>query len=94
MHPTARVYVAMLASIALYTGSAYAQETADVADTESLEESTDAEDAEEEGEETKSIHYVRPEACRECHEVIYEQWKRSMHTKSTALQDPIHAAFY
>ena len=42
----------------------------------------------------KSIHQVPPEACKQCHEVIYEQWMGSMHAESSALNDPIHAAFY
>lgn len=42
----------------------------------------------------KSIHEVRPEACKKCHEEIYTQWKDSMHANSTALNDPIHGAFY
>ncbi len=32
--------------------------------------------------------------CGECHQQIYQQWKSSMHAQSTALSDPIHAAFY
>ncbi len=40
------------------------------------------------------LHDVRPEACKQCHEAIYHQWKGSMHANSTALKDPIHAAFY
>lgn len=44
--------------------------------------------------EEKSIHHVRPEACKKCHEEIYEQWSGSMHANSSALKDPIHAAFY
>lgn len=42
----------------------------------------------------KSIHHVRPEACKKCHEEVYEQWKGSMHAMSSALKDPIHGAFY
>ncbi len=45
-------------------------------------------------EKEKSIHHVRPEACKKCHEEIYQQWKGSMHANSTALNDPIHDAFY
>jgi len=41
-----------------------------------------------------SIRYVPSEDCAECHEEIYEQWKGSMHAKSSALNDPIHATFY
>jgi len=48
----------------------------------------------EEEEEKKSVHHIRPEACKKCHEEIYEQWKRSMHARSSALADPIHGAFY
>jgi len=41
-----------------------------------------------------SIHHLGPEACQECHEEIYTQWKGSMHANSSALKDPIHGAFY
>jgi len=40
------------------------------------------------------IHHVSSEVCANCHEDIYRQWKGSMHAQSTALSDPIHAAFY
>lgn len=33
-------------------------------------------------------------ACGVCHQAIYDQWAGSMHAKSTALEDPIHGAFY
>jgi hypothetical protein len=46
----------------------------------------------EEGE--RSVHHIRPEACKQCHEEIYHQWKGSMHANSSALKDPIHGAFY
>ena len=42
----------------------------------------------------KSIHHVRPDACKKCHEEVYEQWQGSMHALSSALKDPIHGAFY
>jgi hypothetical protein len=42
----------------------------------------------------KSIHHVRPEACKKCHEEVYLQWSESMHADSSALKDPIHGAFY
>lgn len=45
-------------------------------------------------EEPSSIHQVGPEACQQCHEEIYTQWKGSMHANSSALKDPIHGAFY
>lgn len=45
-------------------------------------------------EDKKSIHHVGPEACKQCHEEIYTQWKGSMHANSSALKDPIHGAFY
>jgi len=45
-------------------------------------------------EESKSLHDVAPEACKQCHEEIYQQWKGSMHANSSALKDPIHGAFY
>jgi hypothetical protein len=42
----------------------------------------------------KNPHHVSGEICKNCHEKIYEQWKSSMHSQSTALKDPIHGAFY
>jgi hypothetical protein len=39
-------------------------------------------------------HHISAEACRECHQEIYAQWKGSMHANSTALNDPIHREFY
>ena len=45
-------------------------------------------------EETLRIQDVPPEACKQCHEEVYTQWKDSMHAKSSALKDPIHGAFY
>lgn len=39
-------------------------------------------------------HHISAEVCRECHQEIYQQWRASMHANSTALQDPIHEAFY
>jgi len=45
-------------------------------------------------EESASLHDVAPEACKQCHEEIYTQWKESMHANSSALKDPIHGAFY
>jgi hypothetical protein len=41
-----------------------------------------------------SLHHVKPAVCKQCHEEIYTQWKRSMHANSSALKDPIHGAFY
>lgn len=41
-----------------------------------------------------ALHHVKPEACQQCHEEIYLQWKTSMHARSSALQDPLHGAFY
>lgn len=40
------------------------------------------------------VHQVDSENCKECHKKIYKQWKGSMHAQSTALEDPIHGAFY
>ena len=40
------------------------------------------------------IHHISSETCKSCHLEIYKQWKGSMHANSTALSDPIHAAFY
>lgn len=42
----------------------------------------------------KTVQHIRPEACKKCHEEIYDQWKSSMHADSSALRDPIHGAFY
>lgn len=39
-------------------------------------------------------HQVSSEVCKSCHGKIYAQWKTSMHSQSTALQDPIFGAFY
>jgi hypothetical protein len=39
-------------------------------------------------------HQVSSTVCKTCHEEIYRQWEGSMHGQSTALQDPIHGAFY
>lgn len=48
--------------------------------------------------EARKVHdtnrLVESKECAECHEEIYEQWKGSMHAKSTALEDPIHGTFY
>ncbi len=41
-----------------------------------------------------SLHHIKPEACKQCHEEIYNQWSGSMHAQSSALKDPIHGAFY
>lgn len=41
-----------------------------------------------------ALHHVPAEACKQCHEEIYDQWKTSMHANSSALKDPIHSAFY
>lgn len=42
----------------------------------------------------EKAHQVSSKVCKTCHEKIYEQWEGSMHGQSTALQDPIHGAFY
>jgi hypothetical protein len=47
-----------------------------------------------EAEKPRAVQHYRPEACKKCHEEIYDQWKGSMHSQSTALTDPIHGAFY
>ncbi|MGB0713406.1 MAG: cytochrome c family protein [Gammaproteobacteria bacterium] len=47
-----------------------------------------------EAQEQNSVHHVSPQACKQCHEEIYTQWKGSMHANSSALEDPIHGAFY
>lgn len=41
-----------------------------------------------------SPHHISAEACRDCHQEIYQQWSSSMHANSTAIKDPIHGAFY
>jgi hypothetical protein len=41
-----------------------------------------------------SLHHVKADACKQCHEEIYEQWQGSVHAHSSALRDPIHGAFY
>lgn len=48
----------------------------------------------EEQPEGKTVHHYRPEACKKCHEEIYDQWKQSIHAQSSAVNDPIHGAFY
>ena len=40
------------------------------------------------------IHHTSAEVCKACHQVIYDQWKTSMHSQSTAINDPIHGTFY
>ena len=55
---------------------------------------TTADDEAEEPFQGRTVQYYRPEACKKCHEEIYNQWKSSMHAKSTALKDPIHEAMY
>lgn len=47
-----------------------------------------------EAEKPKTVHHIKPEACKKCHEEIYQQWSGSMHANSSALKDPIHGAFY
>jgi hypothetical protein len=42
----------------------------------------------------EAVQHVDAEACKQCHEEIYTQWKGSMHANSSALKDPIHGAFY
>ncbi len=39
-------------------------------------------------------HEVSSKLCGECHQEIYKEWASSMHARSTALDDPIHGAFY
>lgn len=43
---------------------------------------------------SEPLHLVPSEVCKSCHQDIYRQWAGSMHAQSTALSDPIHAAFY
>lgn len=45
-------------------------------------------------EDVARVQDIPAEACKQCHEEIYHQWKGSMHAKSSALKDPIHGAFY
>ncbi len=44
--------------------------------------------------EERLLRHIPAEECGQCHEQIYGQWKSSVHANSTALTDPIHAAFY
>jgi hypothetical protein len=44
--------------------------------------------------EATAPHEVSAEVCGSCHKEIYAEWKGSMHAQSTALNDPIHGAFY
>lgn len=37
---------------------------------------------------------ITSSACSECHMQIYDQWKTSMHSRSTPFGDPIHGAMY
>ncbi len=41
-----------------------------------------------------TLGHVSSETCAECHETIYQQWRRSMHSQSTAVSDPIFRSFY
>jgi len=43
---------------------------------------------------SEPIHQVSSEVCKNCHQEIYKQWSGSMHAQSSAMKDPIHAAFY
>jgi len=45
-------------------------------------------------EEAGNIHHISAEVCKTCHQEIYKQWNESMHSRSTALKDPLHGAFY
>ena len=40
------------------------------------------------------LHHITAETCKSCHKEIYKQWQQSMHSKSSALKDPIHGTFY
>jgi len=42
----------------------------------------------------QTVQHVDPMSCKNCHEEIYNQWSGSMHANSSALNDPIHGAFY
>lgn len=44
--------------------------------------------------EPRLLRHVPSQECGQCHQQIYEQWKESMHAKSSALVDPIHGSFY
>lgn len=46
------------------------------------------------GEFAEPFHHTSADACKGCHEEIYDEWKSSMHAKSTALKDPIHGMVY
>ena len=45
-------------------------------------------------EEAGNIHHISAEVCKTCHQEIYKQWNESMHSRSPALKDPLHGAFY
>ncbi|MBF0140864.1 MAG: cytochrome c family protein [Magnetococcales bacterium] len=40
------------------------------------------------------LHHLSASACGECHQEIYLQWLGSMHSQSSALNDPIHKVMY
>lgn len=50
--------------------------------------------AEASAEEVGNIHQISAEVCKTCHQEVYKQWAESMHSRSTALKDPLHGAFY
>lgn len=39
-------------------------------------------------------HHTSAGECKQCHTQIYDEWKSSMHSSSTALKDPLHGAVY
>lgn len=41
-----------------------------------------------------ALHDVSSSTCGQCHKTIYGQWQGSMHAQASALEDPIHGAFY
>ncbi len=47
-----------------------------------------------EGSAATAPHEVSSQVCSACHQEIYKEWKGTKHAISTALNNPIHGAFY
>ena len=41
-----------------------------------------------------AVPYEKAEECKECHETIYNEWKESIHSRSSAHTDKAHAAVH
>ncbi len=50
--------------------------------------------ADDKGTKVKTVQHIRPEACKKCHEEIYQQWKNSKHASSTPEKNPLFAKIY